>query len=549
MSSFSKSRRDFVKMAGLGLAGAVVSNRLGYGALFNALDKENPPNVLFVLGDDIGYGGLPIYDPQSKIVLPNIKKLAERGMTFTDAHSPTAVCAPTRYSILTGNYPWRGRETFGTWHYNAQCQILDGQKTIGDVFKQKGYHTAMFGKLHMGGHFDSKNKPNELAPFKFGVDYKEIDFSKRFRRGPLDYGFDYSFLLLGGNHGEPYAYFENDKLVGDPNEVKFYDAGTYGNSIIPSKGVGMPYYDSTKLGIDLTRKTVAFIDEHHKNNVAKGTKKPFFIHYCSQAIHNPCTPPDELGNVKIKGHTPNAITDMLLEIDASLGVFMDELQKRDLLKNTLIVFTSDNGAWPFDEFANTTHKPNCSLRGWKGQIWEGGHRVPLIVAWGDGTKKGSSIRPDTRCDQLVGLQDFYATFVELTRQKMEEGQGLDSVSILPALLQKTEQPIRQHLVIQANKNFAAQNPLLRSGPGDSTFFRALRENEWKLIVDDKGTGLELYSLKEDLQEVNNLIKNPDQKDRIERMQLIYAEIVKSGHNRAHGVQVSYGNHEAFISMG
>jgi len=528
MDTGQMNRRHFLRLAAAGSAALVA----GAAAKIPVQKEKTLPNILLILTDDIGYGDCPVYNPQSKVAMPNVDRLARRGMLFTDAHSPSAVCAPTRYSVLTGNYPWRGRKPFGTWNYNGNCQILDDQKTIGQLLKPAGYHTAMFGKLHTGGHFYSKKDPNSFASYAWNADANDIDFSRKFRRGPTEYGFDYSFLLLNGVQGKPYAYFENDQLVGDPKEMKYWEAGPYGLSYIPGDGVGMPYWDSSKAGPDLTKKTIEFIENHYRQNQKAKTNKPFFIHYCSQAIHVPHTPPQELMGTKIKDKTFAPYLDMLWEADVTLGKFIDTLEKLGLLENTLIIFTSDNGAWPFDELIEKGHFSNGNLRGWKGQVWEGGHRVPFIAAWGDGTKSGSKIAPGSKSDEMFGLQDLYATFAEVAGQKVEKDQGRDSISILPAMLGTAKKPIRKYLVVQANTNYPhgkeGATPMHKTGPSeDAKYFRMIREGDWKLIVDDKAVPLELFNLKDDLQEKHNLVDAPAQAERVRRMTEVYKDIMQS----------------------
>ena len=158
------------------------------------------PNILLILVDEMGYGDSRVYNPDSKVPMPNLEALAERGMVFTDAHSAAGTCAPSRYSVLTGNYPWRGQKPGGTWWYNDPCQILEDQETTGDLL---GYNTAVFGKLHQGGHFPSRTNPGTFVYGKIDNDQDLIDFTKPFQRGLLDYGFHYSYVFPSGIQGEP----------------------------------------------------------------------------------------------------------------------------------------------------------------------------------------------------------------------------------------------------------------------------------------------------------------------------------------------------------
>ena len=518
------NRRDFLRTALATAAAAALPGKLLAGK------SDSIPNILLILLDDMGYGDCKVYNPESTIPMPNLEALATRGMVFTDAHSTAATCAPSRYSVLTGNYPWRGRKPGGTWRYNDPCQILHGQNTIGNLLKEAGYHTAIFGKLHMGGDFYSREYPGQFVHGKIEDDQTSIDFSLRFRNGPLDHGFDYSFILPSGIQYKPYAYFENDKLVDDPEKLIVHREGRYGDSVIKRDGFGSEDYDSTQAGPRLMEKAMDFIDTHHKENMRARKKRPFFIHYCSQVLHDPCTPPEKMAGKKVKGTTFAPPGDMLYEIDVSLGMFTKSLKERNLLDNTLVIVTSDNGGWIHHSYEQYNHRTNGALKGTKGTIWEGGHRVPLIAAWGDGSIIGSPVPPGSRSDQLVGGTDFFATFAELTEQRIEKEQGLDSSSFLPALLGREKHPGRNHLLVQANQK--GLEDVYRGEKyrydGKSRYYKAFRQGYWKLIVEvDADLPVALYNLKKDLQERNNLINNPEYKQRLKGMHINYNKILNS----------------------
>jgi arylsulfatase A len=484
------------------------------------------PNILIVFVDDMGYGDSRVYNPESTVPMPNLDRLAENGMVFTDAHSTSGVCAPTRYSMLTGNYPWRGRNENGTWSYNAECQILDGQKTIGDLAQPAGYETAIFGKQHLGGHFYSKENPDSFFHGRTTDDLQQIDFSRRFRMGPLDWGFDYSYVLLGGIQSEPYVFFENDLPVCDANELIMWQKGKYGYSSIPGTGPGMPDYNSTAVGPMMTRKALDFIDRHHQANVQKGTSRPFLMHYCTQVLHTPCTPPETFNGQKVRGSTFSPATDMLVEVDITLGLFVDALQSRNLLDNTLIIFTADNGGWIHTQYLEQGHSTSGSLRGMKGQIWEGGHRVPFIARW------GSTIKAGSRSNQLIGVQDVFATLADIAGQTPDENQGLDSQSFLPELLRQSTGSSRDHMMMQA-RYFDAdyKQQVVKQDSKNKHLLKeayALRNDDWKLIIDkDSLTPVGLFNLEHDLGEQYNLIDKPEQKDRVQNMMQQYYAIRKS----------------------
>jgi arylsulfatase A-like enzyme len=488
--------------------------------------KSVLPNVVLILLDDVGYGDFKAYNGDSKIPLPHIDELAARGMVFTDAHSPAAVCAPTRYSVLTGNYPWRGREPWGTWRYNQASQILPGQTTLGDLMKRAGYHTSMFGKYHMGGHFQRKDPPGQFALNE--EDYRKIDFSQRFGMGPRDLGFDYSFMLLSGIQDEPYAYFENDELVGDPARLGRVE--TSGAS-----GIGMPYWKTDAVGPVMTRKALDFLERHFEEKRRADERRPFFVYYCSQAIHTPIKPASAVLGTPVRGQTFDRVGDFLFELDVTLGKLIEKIDEGGALANTLFIVTSDNGAWPHASLYAGGHDPIGGLAGWKEMIWEGGHRVPLIAAWGDGMKRGSPVPPGTRSDALVGLQDIYATLAELTGQALDANEALDSYSFLAALLGERSHNPRRWLMVQG-RYYEEQNPrkLATVAASKGIPARMLRDREWKLIVEWMnatmkgvpvvGKPLGLYNLEADPTERNDLLDDRGQRRRIETMLQKYREI-------------------------
>ena len=249
--------------------------------------------------------------------MPNLERLAEQGMRFTDAHSPSAVCAPTRYSVMTGNYPWRGRNENGTWLFNMPSQVLPRQKTIGQLMKRAGYQTAFLGKVHLGGKPFSKSTGKPKFNMKGG--FRDFNFSKRVEDTPASLGFDYAYELPQGIQGSPYLALENGMLVGGPDNLQEWKKGTYGKSVIESDGFGSMGWDSSEAGPILTERAVSFLGRHFFENKKTGIRKPFFMHYCSQSCHVPHTPPDELGGEKIKGASLDAHLDMLVEADVTLG--------------------------------------------------------------------------------------------------------------------------------------------------------------------------------------------------------------------------------------
>ena len=475
------------------------------------------PNVIVFLVDDMGYGDSRIYNVESKVPMPHLEAMAKNGMVFLDAHAPAAVCAPSRYSILTGNYPWRGRNENGTWLFHQRSQILTGQKTLGHLMQGAGYRTAFIGKVHLGGTVFSKTTGK---PVSWNYDFQDIDFDRQIDETPASQGFDYAYEYPQGIQGPPYIAFENGRLVGGADELKVWQKGAYGNSIIPKTGFGSSDWDSSLAGPTLTRQALKFLDQHMKANQNSGVRKPFFMHYCSQSCHVPHTPPQELAGGPVKGMGSDAHLDMLIEVDVTLGEIVKRLKQSGELADTLFLFTSDNGGLARKRATGNVlegHDSCAGLRGSKAQIYEGGHRVPLVARWGDGTSEGSVIPPDSRSHALIGLQDIYATLSELTKKPMATDQGLDSVSFFKSLLGDVENRGRNTLMVQAN-----------NGPGLAQRLKKMvRQGDWKLITTREGKPTELYNLQTDLSEQNNLIADPNQQQRIADMRAEWMRIRQS----------------------
>ena len=478
-----------------------------------AATSHEKPNVIIFFMDDMGYGDCRAYNPESKVTLPNIESLCANGIRFTDAHSPSAVCAPSRYSVMTGNYPWRGRLENGTWMFHQRSQILDGQTTLGQLMKHAGYHTAFLGKVHLGGTVYSKTT---RKPVTWKFDFHDIDFSRKWKDGPSDLGFDFTYSLPQGIQGSPYIAFRNGMLDGAPENLIEWEPGIYGSSEIPTKGFGFKHWNSSEAGPQLISEATAFIDRHVKDHV----DTPFFMHYCTESCHVPHTPPKTLAGKDIKGAAGDAHLDMIYEADVQLGILVDHLKTQGLLKNTLILFASDNGGLARGKPGNhrLDHNSNAPLRGSKATVWEGGHRVPLIARWGDGTQPGSTIAQAVTSSALVGLQDIFATLAELTGQTLDpKHDGLDSQSFLPALLQQDSSRLRHELLIQANDG---------DGWGQK-LAKAFRKNQWKLITTKEKKPLHLFNLHEDLAEKHDLIESGDQKQRVAMMLSGLASILDS----------------------
>ncbi|MGY5849938.1 sulfatase-like hydrolase/transferase [Salegentibacter sp. F14] len=492
------------------------------------LNVSQTPNVVFILADDVGYGDIGIYG--GKVPTPNIDKLAEQGMRFTDAHSPAALCAPSRFSLLTGSYPYRNGRPGGSWDVNNSSAFsVNGDRTkagrhitVGEIMQNAGYTTAFFGKMHLGGSVYNKN--GEVIREKQKLN--SMDYSRGVDDALNEHGFDYWYGLLSGIQHEPYAYFENGKYVpinpenpADNSSTRlltngFYKVSTNGLSEIVEAGKiparGDEDYDSSQAGILLTNKAVDFIDRHQRKNREAKENTPFLLYFSSQAIHVPHTPPFDFDgdpstvDEQVYGVTGAMTSDVLYELDLQVGKILNKLEEEGIADNTIVIFTSDNGAlWPnITHYGDSEHDNNGKLRDYKASIYEGGHRVPFIAKWGDGTAENSIIPPGSVSHEVIMGQDWVATMYELTQQNMAEDQAKDSASLMQILKgENLKSPLHDFVLYQAG--FA--------------FDGAIREGELVLVVDRNNEATELYDLANDLAQEHNLIEDENYQETIERL--------------------------------
>lgn len=404
---------------------------------------DSPPNVVLVLADDLGYGDLGCYGA-TKIRTPNIDQLAAQGRRFTDAHSASAVCTPSRYGLLTGQYPFRalgGKGSWGPLSTTSGLIIDPNTLTIGKVFQNKGYATACLGKWHLG--------------FKKG----ENDWQVPLSPGPLDVGFDHYFGVPLVNSGSPFVYVQNETIVGyDPSDpLEFGSKPVSPTPTFPPEASrkspnrfsgaleAHKIYDDEKTGTLLTQRAVKWITEKKE--------QPFFLYLATPNIHHPFTPAP-----RFKGTSDCGLYgDFVHELDYMVGEVLKAIDDNGLSDNTLVIFTSDNGAMlnrGGRDAVKAGHKINGDLLGFKFGVWEGGHRVPLIAKW------PGEIKPGTESNQLISLIDMLATFTALTGQDTQAIADKDSINMLPALLNDPSEPLRTELLLAPHKS---KNIAIRKG--------------------------------------------------------------------------------------
>ena len=514
MKKFVSGQRTGLPFLGSILAGLTMAQTSGANHFNSGKDAGERPNVIIIYADDLGYGDLGCYGA-TKVRAPNIDKLASQGRLFTDMHVASAVCTPSRYALLTGEYPFR-IGSFGPV-FDEQDLLIDVNKlTIADVMKKSGYATAAIGKWHLGF---GEGKP---------------DWNGQLKPGPLELGFDYYFGIPTVSSHPPFVYVENHAVKGsDPNdpivygkraETKIFDEKMDINKMGGAKAAHA-MYDDEKVGMTLVQKATAWIkaNKHH----------PFFLYYPTTNIHHPFTPHPRFRGTSDCGR----YGDFIHELDWIVGKIMNTLEKEKLTDNTLLIFTSDNGGMlnrGGQDAVASGHRLNGDLLGFKFDSWEGGQRVPMIVRWPGKIKAG------TRSDQLISNVDILHSLASLVGYELQDNEAPDSYDMMPVLTGTTNRELRDNLVMAA---FKKSNLALRKGnwvfiggqggggfsskePGSHTFGGppalkfAGRENsdikDGKIKADAPPE--QLYNLKKDLYQSRNVIlRYPDLTNRMRKM--------------------------------
>lgn len=452
------------------------------------------PNIIYILADDLGYGDVKALNLESKIRTPNLDRLAAAGMVFTDAHSSSAVCTPTRYGLLTGRYNWRSRLKSGVLGGMSPPLIEPGRLTVAEFLGREGYATACVGKWHLGLGWTLKpgSKPFDDNIEKVTAGWR-VDFSKPITGGPTSLGFGFYFGISASLDMVPYTFIENDRVTRMPTVERDFPMMSGRPNHVTRRGPAAAGFEAEDVLPELTRQALAYI-ERRAEPARSG--HPFFLYFPLNAPHTPIAPTKEWQGKS--GLNPYA--DFVMEVDAEVGRVLDSLDRLNLARNSLVIFASDNGCSPeakFDELLALGHNPSARLRGAKADIFDGGHRIPFIARWPGRVPAGSTT------DQLVCLNDFFATCAGILGRKLPDNAAEDSVSILPVLEGRAGEPVREALVHNSiNGSFA------------------IRQGNWKLeLCPDSGgwsaplpgsaasselPALQLYDLSRDISETNNL---------------------------------------------
>ena len=460
--------------------------------------QSNKPNVVYILADDMGFGDVGAYNKDSKIKTPGLDRLAAGGMIFTDAHTSSSVCTPTRYGILTGRYNWRSELKRGVLGGASKALIKRDRSTVASILKASGYNTAFIGKWHLGWDFSMDEKG-------------KIDFSKEVTHTPNDLGFDYAFGHCGSLDMAPYVYVENGKCTAIPTKTTV-DESKYGWW---RKGLTADDFVHEDVTPNFFRRGIKYIQEQAK------TDKPFFLYLPLPSPHTPILPSE-----KWQGKSGlNPYGDFVMMVDDYVNQLIDAVNEAGIEKNTLIIFTTDNGCSPaakIDELVAAGHQPHGVFRGHKADIFEGGHRVPFIAKW------PAAIKAGTESKETICTTDLMATLAEIASYSLKDNEAEDSYSLIPLFKQQKLEGSFREATIHHSIN------------GDF----AIRKGDWKLAMCPGSGGwgypnpgkdkavvaklprIQLYNLKEDPREQKNL--QADKPEKVKELQALLTKYVIEG---------------------
>ncbi len=433
------------------------------------------PNIIYVLADDMGYGDVAALNPEGKIETPHFDRLVAEGMSFTDAHTTSSVCTPTRYGILTGRYNWRSTLKRGVLGGYSPALIDTDRETVASILKKEGYHTAFIGKWHLGW---------DWAEDETG----EVDFSKPLAYSPNDAGFDYSYGHSASLDMPPYVYVENRQPTAVPDSVL---PGTRGYQYVRNGPIS-PDFDLEDVTPNFFRRAISLV------KAQADKENPFFLYLALPSPHTPILPTDEWAEKS--GINPYA--DFVMMIDDYFGKLMEAIKESGIEDNTIVIFSADNGCSPaakFEVMLEKGHNPSYVFRGHKADIYEGGHRVPFIVKW------PVMIKPGTLSDRTICTTDLMATCAEIAGIELPDHSAEDSYSILPLFDHPdSDQYLRDYTIHHSISGRFA-----------------IRHGDWKLCLCPGSAGwsyprdkdlenmedyppMQLFNLKEDIGEQNNL---------------------------------------------
>lgn len=481
-------------------------------SLLSCTEKQKQPNIIFILADDMGYGDVSYFDNNSKLKTENLDRMAQEGVVFTDAHSSSSVSTPTRYGILTGRYNWRSTLKNNVLYGYDKALIPADRETMASMLRKNGYTTAGIGKWHLGWDWDNIDAGKD-----------KVDFSKPVQNGPTTRGFDYFYGFCGSLDMAPYVYIENDMPTSLPDR-ETVNEGKY--SWWRKGPTGADFVHEEVLP-NLVDRACNYIKEKAKAD------QPYFLYLPLPAPHTPILPTEEFRGKSGIGE----YGDFVLMVDAMVGKVLQAVKESGEDGNTIVVFTTDNGCSPaagIKEMEAQGHRPNSIYRGHKADLFDGGHRIPCILRWPEGTKP-HEVR------QTVCLTDFYATFAAINGYKLMDSEGEDSYNLLPAIVSETEiDPIREATVHHSI---------------DGQF--TIRQGDWKLLLSASSGGwsaptptdtlaldslppIQLYIMKDDPSETTNV--EAEHPEIVSRLRALMAKYVREGRSTPGAPQKNDGEY-------
>lgn len=466
-----------------------------------APSETRPPNVLIIFADDMGYGDVGALNRDSRIPTPNLDRLAGQSLSFTDAHSAGSYCVPSRYGLLTGRYMWRTRLGAGGNLANLAGTLIEpGRKTIADLLQDSGYFTALVGKWHQGIDWKLRDESarSVIRVHPNYQDFGNIDFASPVLKGPRDYGFDYSFGTAGSAEMNPATFIENNRATVIPTfssqEARQKNGRWYGrDDNIVAEGYMMDGLVPT-----LSNKACDFVETATRTR----PDQPFFLYYAMTTPHNPIVPHPEFAGTSRAG----AYGDFVVELDHHVGRLLGKLVEVGIDKNTLVIFTSDNGPvnrtkgyrqrWVRGDTGVYGHDSNGPFSGWKAGLQEGGHRVPFFVRWPERIKPGGS------CPTTILFNDVMPTLAEMLNVKLNSDTAEDGQSFFKALTGESSPTSFHEAVVHNHSN--------------GTF--AIRKGVFKLTVNGPKTTSQilddafpvtfaLHDLDKDIEETTDVSRN------------------------------------------
>lgn len=481
-------------------------------SLLSCTEKQKQPNIIFILADDMGYGDVSYFDNNSKLKTENLDRMAQEGVVFTDAHSSSSVSTPTRYGILTGRYNWRSTLKNNVLYGYDKALIPADRETMASMLRKNGYTTAGIGKWHLGWDWDNIDAGKD-----------KVDFSKPVQNGPTTRGFDYFYGFCGSLDMAPYVYIENDMPTSLPDR-ETVNEGKY--SWWRKGPTGADFVHEEVLP-NLVDRACNYIKEKAKAD------QPYFLYLPLPAPHTPILPTEEFRGKSGIGE----YGDFVLMVDAMVAKVLQAVKESGEDGNTIVVFTTDNGCSPaagIKEMEAQGHRPNSIYRGHKADLFDGGHRIPCILRWPEGTKP-HEVR------QTVCLTDFYATFAAINGYKLMDSEGEDSYNLLPAIVSETEiDPIREATVHHSI---------------DGQF--TIRQGDWKLLLSASSGGwsaptptdtlaldslppIQLYNMKDDPSETTNV--EAEHPEIVSRLRALMAKYVREGRSTPGAPQKNDGEY-------